>query len=256
MIINNNNNMSYTLFLNSGDRIYQNEPSTDFSVLDIQGMYSGFEKDISLSQVTIPNSIYSINDNNNTFTLTSSSLGATGGIDVSLTNGNYDNNTFTTELTTQLNSLSLGATFLISINAIQQKLSITSSTGDFTISSDNQNYIYLGLNKDTSKTSSSSVWTSNNVIDLSGTRFIDFIIDLPLASNNNKNLNKNILARIWKNSNAYDTIFYNNNDFNFIKLLTTSFNGLRIKFIDEWGNLLDLNGLDWDCVLELRLQNK
>ena len=69
-------------------------------------------------------------------------------------------------------------------------------------------------------------------------------------------MNKNILARIWKSANAYDTIFYNNNDFNFIKLLTTSFNGLRIKLIDEWGNLLDLNGLDWDCVLELRLQNK
>ena len=135
--------MSYSLFLNSGDRIYQNEPSTDFSVLDIQDMYSGFEKDISLSQVTIPNSIHSINDNNNTFTLTSPSLGATNGIDVSLTNGNYDNNTFTTELTTQLDALSLGATFSTSINSIQQKLSITSSTGDFTITSDNQNYIYL-----------------------------------------------------------------------------------------------------------------
>ena len=38
--------MSYVLYLNSGDRIYQNEPSTDFSVLDIQDIYSGFEKDI------------------------------------------------------------------------------------------------------------------------------------------------------------------------------------------------------------------
>jgi hypothetical protein len=247
--------MSYNLFINSADRIYTNEPSTNFSVFDISDMYANQEKDIALSQITIPNSIYSINDNNNTFILTSLDLGATDGLNVSLSNGNYNNNSFITELTTQLDALSLGATFTASISSTQQKLSITSSTGDFTITADNQNYIYLGLDKSNSKSSSSSVWISDNVIDLSGTRYIDFIIDIPLASNNNKNLNKNILSRIWKNADNFDTIFYKNNDFNFVKMLTTSFNGLRITLLDEWGNIVDLNGMNWDCVLELRLQN-
>ena len=89
--------MSYNIYIDSKDRQYGNEEICDFSVFsvfDINDMFAGMEKDISLTQITIPNSIYNINDNNNTFTITSSGLEITGGTNISLTNGNYNNTTF------------------------------------------------------------------------------------------------------------------------------------------------------------------
>ena len=159
-------------------------------------------------------------------------------------------------MTSQLNRLSLGATFISSISSSTQNLSITASSSDFSITSNDENYKYLGLDQNTTKSSSSSVYTSSNVVDLAGTRYIDLLIDLPLASNNNRNMNKNLLARVWRNADSFNTIFYNNNNFNFVKLLTTSFNGLRIRLQDEFGDLLNTNGVDWDCVIEFKLADK
>ena len=225
--------MSFLINIDSKNRDYKNEPICDFST-NVNDLFGNREKDISLASITIPRSYYVINNNNNTFNIKSTDLGITGGTNVSLTNGNYTNTTFCSELTTQLNNLSLGATFVSSISTNTQKLSITSSTGDFTITSNTQNNRYLGLDINTSKNSTSSVYTSNNVIDLSGTSYIDLIVDLPLASINNTNQNKNILARIWPNVDYFDTIFYSTQNFDYVKLLTLSIGSIRTTLRDEW----------------------
>jgi hypothetical protein len=111
------------------------------------------------------------------------------------------------------------------------------------------------LNDNITKASTASVWTSNNVIDLSGTSYIDILTDLPLASNNNKNLNHGLLARVWVNADPFNKIFYSSETFTFVKLLSARLNGVRITLLDDRGYQLDLNGNDYSIALEVSDKN-
>src|SRR5690349_18792113 len=73
--------MSQFIFIDSRNRDYQTDPieNARYTLRDI---YSNDEKDISIENVIIPCSFYSVNANNNTFVLT-----GTTGENVTLTAG-------------------------------------------------------------------------------------------------------------------------------------------------------------------------
>ena len=243
--------MSQFIFIDSRNRDYATDAIED-ARYTIRDNYPNAEKDISIENVIIPCSFYPINANNNKFVLT-----GTTAENVTLTAGVYTNATFITELTTQLNASSLGATFTPTISASTNKLTITASAGDFTITSNaTGNSKYLGLAESTSKASTSSVWISNNVLDLSGTSYIDIITDLPLSSSNTRDNGSGLLQRIWINADSFNKIFYSSESFDYVSLLTSRLNSIHITLLDDHGNILNLNGLDYSLCLEMSIGNR
>ena len=243
--------MAEFIFIYSRNRNYITDPIED-ARYTIRDIYSNNDKDISIENVIIPCSFYNVNNSNNTFALT-----GTTGENVVLTNGNYTNATFITQLQTKLNASSLGVTFLPTISATTNKMSIVASSGDFSLTSDTSgNAKYLGLNESITKRSTSSTWISNNVIDLSGTNYIDIMTDLSLASSNISNNGSGLLARCWVNADPFNKIFYNTSAFNYIKLLTARLNTIHITLLDDHGNQMDLNGNNYSICLEVSATNK
>jgi hypothetical protein len=240
--------MSQFIYIDSRNRDYLTDPIENcrYTLNDI---YCNNDKDLSIENVIIPCSFYSINDNNNVFIVNATNI--------TLAAGNYTNTTFITELDSKLNAGGLGATFTSSISSSTNKLSITASTGNFTITSNaTGNSKYIGLDDSTSKSSTGSVFVSDNVLDLSGTAYIDLFTDLPLASSNVSNVNSNgLLARIWCNSPNFDKIFYSSESFDFVKLLTSRLNNITIILKDDRGYVMDLNGLNYSLVLEVSDHN-
>lgn len=238
-------NGSSFIYVDSRDRVNPNDTSSDFSVR-LTDTNMNENKSISIENISIPYSFFGINSTNNAFSL-GSSVGTLQ--TVSITQGNYTSASFVVELKTQLDLLGIG-TFTCSVSSLTGKLTI-SSTNPFVLRNDTVNYKYLGFPRAITTTSSTAnAITSPNPIDL-GIKYIDIITDLSLASSNTRNNNTDIFARIYINCNPFDTIFYDTSSFLFCKLLSNRLNSVHFRLIDDAGNLLNLNGLDWAITLEI-----
>lgn len=237
--------MSQHLYLNSNDRI--SGTSTDYHVLIDDNLLRDQHKDIAVSECIIPHSYYAINDNNKTFVCGMSGA-FLGGITLDV--GNYTAADFATHLSSKLSAALSPEVFTVAFSSQTGKLTFsTLDTTDFVITTDNKNYKYLGFAKNSTNTSSSGVLVSSNVINISGTEYIDVCSNLTVASENSSNLNRNVLTRVYPNSSPFSSIFYNATSDN-----ATHFNGqhiqrLHLQLKDEFGDIIDLNGLDWALTL-------
>lgn len=240
--------MSSYIQIDSADRLNPNSPTSNFTVL-FDDIFENTEKIVSIESVILPISFYSINDTNNTF-----SIGVTTTVDITVANGTYNSSTFVTALDTAINaeSVSLGATFVSSISATTGKLTLTASSGTFSVVSQSYNNRYLGMNTNSTVASVLTVWESPNVVDLTVSRYIDILVEVPMASVNTTNKNRNILCRIPCNQTPFSTIYYSQSNFNFVSLLTRKFNQLSVLLVDEYQNEIDLNGLNWSLVLNVK----
>jgi len=240
------------IYIDSIDRVIGT--ATNFTI-NVNDLNMNNEKDISLNTLSINKSFYAINSNNNTFLFTD--LGTTGRAGTTgtpaLVQGNYTSTQFLSQLDTQLNALAIGATNTSSYSTQTGKLSISSSDStDFSITSNTSNYRYLGMDISSVVSSVSGIWVSPNVIDLAGTRYIDILVDLPIASVNTRNRNKNVLARVYINADRWGQILYLKENFSFCKLLTSRLNSISFQLIDEFGYELSLNGTEWIATLEIK----
>jgi len=234
--------MSSYIYINSADRI--SGSIEDFSVF-IQDHLENVDKNISVESLAIPYSYYVVNGNNNTLL-----AGPTGVDTITLTQGNYTGSELSTELQTQLNAV-LVPTYTVSFDSNSGKF--TYSTGDaseFQIITDTQNYKYLGFDKSSTNSSSSGSLTSSNVIDVSGSQYIEVRTDLPIHSENNSNLNRDVLLRVYPNSEVFSTIFYQNNNAQ-VHFTSDKIQRVRFTLFDEFDNQMDLNGLNWSLTLKV-----
>lgn len=234
-------NGSTFIYVNSADRIAQNQPTSNFQIR-FDDINSTSEKNLSIQNIIIPRSYYAINNSNSTFLVNA--------LPVALTPGNYTSATFTAELKSKLDALAIGV-FTVVYNITTGKLLIDIDVGSFSITSNNYNYKWLGLPKSTAKASTGVSWVSPNVIDIGGTLFIDLLTDIPISSVNTRDFNRNILARIYVNADFGGTIQYTHESFDFVKLLTSRINGATFILVDENNVELDMNGLNWSAVLEV-----
>ena len=105
-----------------------------------------------------------------------------------------------------------------------------------------------------------SIYTSEGIVDLQGIRYLYLVVD---DFNNNVSdgfygafnssiLNKNILARISLQGNAFGNTSQNN-----LSLITSTrqyfgpvdIQKLQIQLLDEYGRILDLNNMDYSFCL-------
>lgn len=175
---------------------------------------------IKIIQAEIPFSYYTVNRYNNTFILKEGPSTATVTIPV----GNYSTITIPATLSAALNAVSpSGHTYTVAYSIPMQKLVITSSSGDFTLTfgsaddTGNTNIrILLGMQA-ADNTSVSSTLISPNVVQLSGPNYLylrsNSLTQVPLilpqgAVNNGGGNEGNQICRIPVNVNPGDVIYY------------------------------------------------
>lgn len=217
---------------------------------------------ISLISALIPNSEYTINENNKY-------LDIIIGNDlhcIELTPGVYDfdddsDSSFSDEFANKLNETGVETPFTVTIDNKTSKMEINHINDNFTIlfetgiNNENTFYDIIGFQKKDYESTDNKL-TSDFHIILHPTKYVDIVIDeLPNISTmyNFKDKNDLILDRIYFDNNYgtykshyvydYDRIY---NFFNGIELKY-----LSIKLFNDKGHILDSNGLDNVITLEL-----
>jgi len=254
--MSNNNNLDLIkiqepnntqILIDSSDREV-NETAENFSV-QIDSLLGNNIRSIAVAECIIPASFYKINTTNNEFL-----IGTTQTITVPV--GNYSTTTFlgiSGTLTNALNNASLGTTFSTSYSSIDGLLTINSAdSSDFTITTNDLNNSYLGMERSSSVSSSSGTWTSPNVLDLSGTKYIEIRTSLDLNSTTTINYNRSTLARIPVDVPSFNTIVYTASSFKFVNSRSNFYNSIRFMLYDDRQQPLSLNGLDYTLILLMK----
>ena len=246
-----------------------------------------------LHEIEIPNSWYTISQkkNNNSLAITDHNVFPSVKHTFTIPDGNYDFATL--KATTESLISDSGTVFVdlatINININTGKIIIATITDGNTISlhfCESQTLMeakneevdptqitntfgwLLGFRK--CEYTMSSTHQAESLFDISGTRYIYLCIDdnktnlndFVIGNLHTSYLNENVIARITLPNEKYQVI--NNNTTNIdLKNTQTRFypqpvkiDRLRIKILDEYGKLLDLNGMDVSLTLEFTLQTE
>lgn len=244
-----------------------------------------------LHEIEIPNSWYTFSNEaqNNRITISNQSVFPVEHHKFVFPDGNYDFSTLKGTLETLVSDL--GETFgnlaVLNLNINTGRVQLVSPTSAtfglvfwnaqraFDAKNDDEDPAMvtrtfgwlLGFRKNEYNTA--SVYDAEALIDISGTRYIYLAIDdsktnlndFVIGNMRSSYLNENIIARITLSNDKYQVI--NNNTTNTeLKDTQTRFypqpvkiDRLRIKLFDEYGKLLNLNGMDVSLTLEFTLEN-
>ena len=156
--------------------------------------------DISIRNISIPRSYYSINNNNNTIAFGTSAT-------ITLGNGDYTTTTFATELQTKAAALGITAAY----NSTNRHFTFHSGVTGFSVVVPNSQYKYLGLSTGTHIATGTTLFQleSDEVVDLSGTNEINIVTSLQVNSTNTEDGNLNRLVVVYPNccSRRYDSLY-------------------------------------------------
>ena len=207
-------------------------------------------KEISLIGAIFPNSQYVINSNNYKFNVTSGATQYTA----NLTLGNYTPSSLATELQTDLNALAIpSTTFTVTVNTNNFTFTITSTAAVVYNFSQNTTLAAILGFPSTNSGSVSSI-TSSYAYNINTTRYYKvFIKELPTDYDTNINQNFNFIILNNSNSGGY-TFLTNSNNVNNCLEISRDINlaTLTIQMLDEFGNLVQLNGLDYILTLKIK----
>lgn len=199
-------------------------------------------------QVLIPYTFYNVTSNYNVFSIMS---GATI-YNVTLPVGQYNLSQFITALQTGLNALAVGV-FTITTDPITYNMTITNATIPFTYIGTSNSYQITGYGQ--SNIGPSLSITAPNIYNLGGTDYID-IISTQLAHSDTKVISSKftsstLIQRIPTNQYSFgQTILFMTRH---PHIFTTKLNlteDIEINLQDNNGNIINLNGRDWELVLK------
>jgi hypothetical protein len=98
--------------------------------------------------------------------------------------------------------------------------------------------------------------TSTQGINLNQIRAINVEIDMPSPSINvAQPFNQNILATIPVAVQPYGMINWTNSNNFRINMMCEQMNMIKVKFIDNQGNLINMNNVNWQATLQLDAVN-
>lgn len=198
----------------------------------------------SLQSASIPYSFYNVDYFNDILNYT---LNGTT-YNIRIPQGNYN----VTNLANYLSSVMNG--FTITYSQLNNGYTFVHSTYDFSFLSSSTCMEILGFNEKVNISSNNKSLSSTNSINLFTIRNIYIQSDNIVTNNiNNATVNsKSILASIPIQSGQNSII----NFYNIINVKSRindirNFSVLNIKLTDQDGDILDLNGCHWSCVLQL-----
>ena len=144
--------------------------------------------------------------------------------------------------------------FTITYNNINNKLTFTYLT-DFSLLDTSTIFPIIGFKLNTLYVSSSYSLVSVNSINMHPIKCINVVSNLMTYNINKSFVNNNtILCCIPINNQPFSLIEYHNiNNFR-INLFINIISSIKIKLIDDSGNLLNLNGLNFSLTIQLDVE--
>jgi len=198
---------------------------------------------LSMQNANIPYSFYSITAIDNTF-----SWGLVSGpINTYYVEpGNYNITQFIDVIKN-----AMGASYTITYSSITSKILITHSTSNFIIYAATINHV-LGFSKTTNTTSIANLLYGRDCVNLNQIRAINVEINFPTYNVNVAAPNENnILATIPVYVAPFSVITYQNpNNFR-TNLYVNKLDQIQIQLLSNDGNLIDLNGINYQMTLQL-----
>jgi hypothetical protein len=206
-------------------------------------------KSMRVRNVVIPNTFYNINSNNNVVIISE------GGVDtsVSITPGFYSIDQIVSQLTSQLTAASTNVTtYTATYSVLTMKITITSSasmTFKWTTSSGAWPLGFVANTTGTSHASTNVVQLSTNNIYLYSKALNDgvwvsengtssYILSIPLSVSP-------MQVQEYRNDQDKPIPFYGTD---------RDFEQVDFELRDDRGNVLDLNGSNWQCTIEFQLK--
>jgi hypothetical protein len=285
--------INQTIILNSLYREdYLSSLSTDFNITLPNHFKNVLSIRLSSLQLPNVIYCISNNNNNNSLYISEDILGGVKGI-VIIPDGNYDYITFATLLQTEINTQLITSNFVVTTDSATQKITITNNINTFTmnfivkelvsgVSSEyiiNKNYKQLHCINDITELYKKLGWlmgyrkslykgeksyTSEGVYNGSFTEYIYFILnDFNNSQSQNiigmfskSTIGNNILAMIPLNANSFHICFDNGADFIEKKreyFGPVNIQKLKIQLLNQYGEILNLNSMDFSFSLELEL---
>ncbi len=255
-MINEDYHIQRHLLINSAFRTNLNDNTNNFSILvDIPNLNYYH---VSVQQLSIPKSFYTIKDGKNTFRVTEDTVTTT----VTITPGFYDYGTFMTEVITQMNA-TLSYTYSMTYSAVTNKFTFT-VTGNggkkpILLWDDGGAGSYAGMWAAFGFKSNSSpsfyisgsdyILISVTTINLPYVRGLSIYSDIVDTSQDSSLLN--VLSVQNQIDEGY--VYFQNNDVDSTKRAFTksSYNLFNFQLRDQGNKLVDLNNADWSISLLL-----
>lgn len=243
------------LLVNSANRLSNSISSTDFFVnCDRLNDKLGFSS-MRILRVYINGSFYNINSTNKYLTISYyDTLGNDYENTISLPDGNYDVNTLKTKLQQSIRDESgLLSQFTIEYDAISNKYTFkTNNTTTFQFNKsvfNNSLLPVLGFeNKDTLV---ANIITATHMVDFSG--YDNFYVRCPSAGLNvySDKLDQytDIVCIVPLNTSPFENVMYE--PLRPLTIQTSGFAQLQFRLTDKNNRLIDLNGGDWEMLIEI-----
>jgi hypothetical protein len=239
-------NESIQIYLNSryATETIDNNPANSIYYLPVIEIPDGHHIYLSLQNASIPYSFYSITADDNTF-----NWGLTGLNPMQtyyVQPGNYN----ITQLIDVIQA-AMGASYSVSYSVITSKILITHTSSDFIIYPGTINHA-LGFSKTTSTTSTANLLYGRDCVNLNQIRALNIECNYPTYNINvAQAYNQNILATIPVYVAPFSIISYTNpNNFR-INLYVNKLEQIQIRIIDNNGQLVNLNGINYQMTLQL-----
>lgn len=196
----------------------------------------------SVVQFNSPNSLYNINENNSLLSITVADV-TTNYI---ITYGNYNIETFMTELISQL-----GDSFSASYSSTTNKITLAHSTTEFTIESTSTIYGVMGFLKETAYTSSGFSLVMPYTVNFNGVQNLNIHFENINTNNidSTSRARNSIIATIPVLPSDCVIHYTKNYDFHF-SILSNVIDYIDISIRDNLENLINFNNQNWTLVLQ------
>ena len=229
--------------------------NVDFKLANVKEYY------MKIHNIQLPVSFYQINSNYNTLKITERNTGdtVTDDITITITPGNYTITELTSEIETQLNTLTEQSnTYSVSQDDKTGKINISYTGGSANVDIDS--YVngstinpIIGAGEYNGTTGTSDITPAGK--DLTNHYNLNFISYVSLESNivshNHLDINsiRNVGVRIPITEARGDVVNFNNNDGYVVRIKKNSISEITFKIIDPYKNEVDLNGTPFACQL-------
>lgn len=186
---------------------------------------------LELLNVQFPNSVYPINANNNVLTVTQGGVAAS----TTLTPGVYSGSTLAAHLKVVLDALAFAQTYTVTYVTAQQNLTITPSSGTFSITVGTTNNVayYLGV-ADAQSGVEAATFTTSNPMNIGGPIYVDVHSNIGVNQISSTHAAR-VLCRIPIKVAFGDIVFYEPASPLVWELSTPSLDYLEIKLFDDKG---------------------
>ena len=235
---------------NNGD--WNSDVTFDFES-PIEKPINSFLMSMAVQQFNCPNSLYNINEKNNLLHIREV-LPTTpityGDYNISIPYGNYNVNTFNTQLFTLLSTATGSNRFSMTFNKLNNKFTLVNSTNEFTIKSDSTINNVMGLKKATDQSSVLKILACPYNCNFNGIESINISlnnIQTPNIDSYHKS-NAHIVQTISVDSTLSSITYEKSNDYGF-KLTDHVFENLQVQITTGENNLVNLNNQDWNMTL-------